>query len=448
MEQTWREQMLPASFRGINFLIPQASVPVGMKVQLHEFPQRDEPYAEQLGKQAQVHRLVCWIIGDDCFERRDKFMEAVQTPGAGELVHPWLGRMQVKAGEAELTHDFKQGGMAAFAVTFYPDIPLKFPTAKVNTQQQVVKASDSLLDSALARYKSAMAKVDQARLGLARLRNSLSSVYTVIQQQFSTILGAFTNLTGLAQSLMNAPDSLSSLFSSYFSDFSVDEYLGNSARSSSNATVLTPSQQASLSGGDSANSFAQTPDSNYRQTVVASTQHAEAVVKINSVSQLGGVDAAAASQTAANLVQDMLLVQVALIISEMPVASQPVSTVTVPSVEQQAVQPIVRMEVPVADDVIELRDSLNEAIFQASLKADSAHYMVLNTLRQSIVKHLTAVAESGVRLVEITPSETLSALVLAYRRFGDATRESEVVQRNRLRHPGFVPARPLKIAQR
>lgn len=418
MDQTWRDQMLPASFRGISFLIPQASVPVGMKVQLHEFPQRDEPYAEQMGKQAQVHRLVCWIIGDDCFERRDKFMEAVQTPGAGELVHPWLGRMQVKAGEAELTHDFKQGGMAAFAVTFYPDIPLKFPTAKVNTQQQVVKASDSLLDSALARYKSAMAKVDQARLGLARLRNSLSGVYTVIQQQFSTIIGAFTNLTGFVQSLMNAPDSLSSLFSSYFSEFSVDDYLGDDSGPS------------------------------YRNSVATATQQTEAVASINTVSDSGGVDAAAASQATANLVQDALLVQVALIISEMPVASQPVSTATVASVEQQAVQPIVRPEVPVADDVIELRDNLNEAIFQASLKADPEHYMVLNTLRQTIVKHLTAVAESGVRLVEITPPETLSALVLAYRRFGDATRESEVVQRNRLRHPGFVPARPIKIAQR
>lgn len=418
MDQTWRDQMLPASFRGISFLIPQASVPVGMKVQLHEFPQRDEPYAEQMGKQAQVHRLVCWIIGDDCFERRDKFMEAVQTPGAGELVHPWLGRMQVKAGEAELTHDFKQGGMAAFAVTFYPDIPLKFPTAKVNTQQQVVKASDSLLDSALDRYKSAMAKVDQARLGLARLRNSLSGVYTVIQQQFSTIIGAFTNLTGFVQSLMNAPDSLSSLFSSYFSEFSVDDYLGDDSGSS------------------------------YRNSVATATQQTEAVASINTVSDSGGVDAAAACQATANLVQDALLVQVALIISEMPVASQPVSTATVASVEQQAVQPIVRPEVPVADDVIELRDNLNEAIFQASLKADPEHYMVLNTLRQTIVKHLTAVAESGVRLVEITPPETLSALVLAYRRFGDATRESEVVQRNRLRHPGFVPARPIKIAQR
>lgn len=415
-ERTWRDELLPASFRGISFLIPQASVPVGMKGQLHEFPQRDEPYFEQLGKQSQVHRLTIWIIGDDCFERRDKFLEAIQTPGAGELVHPWLGRMQVKAGEAELTHDYQQGGMVSMLVTFYPDTPLKFPVARVNTQQQVVKASDSMWESALARYKAAMAKVDQARLGLVRLRNNLSAVYTVIQRQFAPFVSVFTNLTGLAQSIMNAPGSLSALFSSYFSDFSVQDYLGN--------------------------------DSSYRNTVATASQQAEAVSSINTVSTIGGVDSAAASKATADLVQDALLVQIALIVSEMPVASQPVSTDTTPSADQQAVQSFERPEVPVADDVLELRDGLNEAMLEASLKAGSAHYLVLNALRQTIVKHLTAVAASGVRLVEITPPETLSALVLAYRRFGDATRESEVVERNRIHHPGFVPARPIKIAQR
>lgn len=417
-ERTWREELLPASFRGISFLIPQASVPVGMKGQLHEFPQRDEPYFEQLGKQSQVHRLVIWIIGDDCFERRDKFLEAIQTPGAGELVHPWLGRMQAKAGEAEMTHDYQQGGMVSLLVTFYPDTPLKFPVARVNSQQQVVKSSESFWDSALARYKTAMAKVDQARLGLARLRNSLSAVYTVIQQQFAPFVAVFTNLTGLAQTIMNAPDSLSSLFSSYFSDFSVQDYLSDESGSS------------------------------YRNTIATASQQAEAVTSINTVSPLGGVDSVAASQATADLVQDALLVQIALIVSEMPIASQPVSTNTTPSVEQQASQPFVRPEVPVADDVLDLRDSLNDAMLEASLKADSAHYVVLNTLRQTVVKHLTAVAASGVRLVDITPPETLSALVLSYRRFGDATRESEVVQRNRIRHPGFIPALPIKIAQR
>jgi prophage DNA circulation protein len=120
---------------------------------------------------------------------------------------------------------------------------------------------------------------------------------------------------------------------------------------------------------------------------------------------------------------------------------------SVPAIDQQAVSPVDRPEVPVADDVIELRDTLSEAIWQASLKADPDHYRALTTMRQVLVKHLTAVAASGVRLVDMTPAETLPALVLAYRRFGDSTRAGEIVQRNRISHPGFVPPVPLKIAQ-
>jgi len=418
MARNWRDELLPASFRGISFLIPQASVPVGQKGQLHEYPQRDEPFFEQLGKQAQVHTMTAWVIGDDCFERRDKLLEALQTPGPGELVHPWLGRMQVKAGDCKVSHELTAGGMVSFDLTFYPDKPLTFPTAKVNSQQQVVKASDSMLGSALERYKQAMAKVDQARLGLLRLRNSLSNVYAVIQQQFAPFVGVFTNLTGFAQSLMNSPGALSSLFSSYFSDFSLQD-----------------------------SAFADT-GSSYKNAVATTTQQTESVTAINTMSQSGGIDSAAAAQATANLVQDALLVQMALIISEMPIASQPVSSGSTPSVEQQAILPVERPEVPVADDVLQLRDSLSDAIFEASLKADPAHYVVMNTLRQELVKHLTAVAESGVRLVDITPSETMSALVLAYQRFGDATRSAEVVQRNRIRHPGFVPAASIKIAKR
>ena len=178
------------------------------------------------------------------------------------------------------------------------------------------------------------------------------------------------------------------------------------------------------------------------------SQQTESASSIDTVSTLGGTDTATAAQATANLVQDSVLVQIGLIVSEMPVATQPESIESMPSVEQQAIQPVVRPDVPVADDVIELRDNLNEAIHEASLKADPQHYLVLNSFRQTVVKHLTAVAQSGVRLVEITPPETLSALVLAYRRFGDATRSPEVVQRNRIRHPGFVPAVPIKIAQR
>lgn len=434
MTATWRDQLLPASFRGVSFLIPQTSVPVGMKGQLHEFPQRDTPFFEQLGKQSQVHKMTAWIVGDDCFERRDKLIEALETPGGGELVHPWLGRLQVKAGECEVSHDLTAGGMVVFDLTFYPDVPLKMPGAKANTQAQVVNSSDSLLASSLDRYKTAMSTVNSARLGLLQMRNSLSGVFSVIQQQFSPFVSVFTDLTGFAQSLTNSPGSLSSLFSSYFSDFSGFNFFGSSSGGGSGSSNVASSGGGSGSG--------------YRGALAEAAQQTEAASSINVVESTGGVDVVSASQATANLVQDAVLVQIGLIVSEMPVATQPELIESTPSVEQQAILPVVRPEVPVADDVIELRDNLNEAVFEASLKADPEHYLVLNSFRQTVVKHLTAVAASGVRLVDITPPETLSALVLAYRRFGDATRAPEVVQRNRIRHPGFVPPVPIKIAQR
>jgi prophage DNA circulation protein len=49
-------------------------------------------------------------------------------------------------------------------------------------------------------------------------------------------------------------------------------------------------------------------------------------------------------------------------------------------------------------------------------------------------------------LVTLIPPATEPSLVLAWRWYGDANRAAELVARNALRHPGFVPARaPLQV---
>ncbi|MNN99925.1 hypothetical protein D3C81_2196910 [compost metagenome] len=46
----WRDRKQGASFRGVPFLVDTDSVPVGRRTQLHEFPQRDQPFVEDLGR--------------------------------------------------------------------------------------------------------------------------------------------------------------------------------------------------------------------------------------------------------------------------------------------------------------------------------------------------------------------------------------------------------------
>lgn len=417
MTPDWNKSLLPASFSGVKFWVDKASVPVGRKGMLHEYPQRDEAFFESLGRQAQTHELSGFIVGPDCFEQRDRLLEALAR-GSGELLHPWLGRMQVKVGECTLTHERAAGGVASFSLKFHPDIPLKFPTARANTGQQLQQASQSLLDSALARYHAAMSTVDRVRINLIGLRSRLSGVYNLINQQFRPVLATFNNLGALVQSVVNAPRALGALFGNYFREMS----------------GAVGAQGTSAGRG-------------YRAVLASATQQAEAAAQVDSQPPANGKDTSRTAQAVADLLQDALLVQAALLIAQIPASGRASVLRETPSLAEQSAQPVQRDEVPVADDVLALRDLLDEVIWQASLKADATHYQALSLLRQHLVAHLNAVAASGVRLLSLTPEQPLPALVLAYRRFADATRVGEIVQRNRIRHPGFVPPAPLQVAQ-
>ncbi|MEE4895671.1 DNA circularization N-terminal domain-containing protein [Pseudomonas alliivorans] len=469
---TWRDSLLPASFRGVGFFISSTVVPIGRKGQLHEFPQRDEPYFESLGKQSQVHTVTAFIVGPDCFEQRDKLLQALETPGAGELVHPWLGRMQVQVGDCDMTHSLAEGGIVHLNLKFYPDQPLKFPTSTLNTGRQLVQASEGLLDSALRRYRAVMATVDAVRINIQALRSTLSGVFATIQRQFSSFMTVYSDATALVHSLVNAPYTLSTMFSTFFASFQ-----GDSRRSSRESSGNNVGAGGAASGGGSKGSGSGSSGGSnaggssggiygsagsvasgsrntsgvesvpYRSIISDATQQAQAVSSINQINQGGGLDTGVTAQATADLVQDALLVKVARVVAGMPVAVSTKPILVVPSLDQQRVQPLQRADVPVADDVIELRDTLSAAIWDAALKADPEHYLALNTLRHALISHLNAVAASGVRLQDMKVSEPLPALVLAYRRFGDASRSHEVVQRNRIPHPGFVSPGTLKIAQ-
>ncbi|RMR80903.1 hypothetical protein ALP78_04858, partial [Pseudomonas coronafaciens pv. striafaciens] len=451
---TWRDSLLPASFRGVGFFIEKAVVPAGRKGQLHEFPQRDEPYFESLGKQSKVHTLTGFIVGPDCFEQRDRLLQALEQEGAGELVHPWLGRVQVQVGECGVTHNLSEGGLVRLDLKFYPANPLKFPVSTLNTRRQLLGASESLLDSALRRYRSVMATVDAVRINIQALRSALSGVFATIQRQFTPFMTIYSDVTALVHSLVNAPLTVSTLFTTFFASFDGDSRrarrangtssiggasTGTNAGSGSGSSTGGGSGSGSASGsnGTAASSAAARSGSNggvssvetvdYRSVISEATQQAEAVSGINLVSQSSGLDTGVTAQAAANLVQDALLVKVAKIVASMPVATTVMPLTVVPSLDQQVKQALQRVDVPVADDVIELRDTLSSAIWEASLKADPEHYLALNTLRQALIRHLNAVAASGVRLVDMKVSESLPALVLAYRRFGDASRAQEMV---------------------
>ena len=401
----WRDRLLPASFRGVGFWVDQAKTQVGKKGQLHEYPQRDLPFFEGLGQQAKIHDLTAFIVGPDCLEQRDKLLKALEQ-GSGELVHPWLGRLQVKVGECDMTQTRQDGGLVTFALKFYPDEPLPFPTATVSTQKVLLASADTLLGSAVARFEQAMTLIKAARIGIANLRNSLTGVYEVIQEQLKPLIEEYRQITELVKAVKELPKEVAAEFKGLLGDIK------------------------------SLKDFAK---EGYRGVIADVSQQLEAIRKADAPKLTTGKDTTAAAQAMADLVQDTLLVKVAQWVASMPVASPPVKLSSTPSLDQQTVQPVIRQEVPVTDDLQLLQKELNEAIQLALNKASPAHYQAINDVKQALNAHLKAVASSGVRLVSKSFQESLPAVVVAYRQFADATRVTEVTQRNGIAHPGYAP---------
>lgn len=415
----WRDRKQGASFRGVPFLVDTDSVPVGRRTQLHEFPQRDQPFVEDLGRRTRQYQFTGFVAGDDFLAQRDRLLTALDTPGAGELVHPWFGRLTVTAGECELSHARTELGMARFNLVFI-DGMLEFPAQSPNTRRALAAQAPSLLGSIKDRFNAAMAPVDLARQRASAVRSAVSGAMGFALKFLSPGTALGTDISGLVSSLMNGPGA--------FADSLLSGVSG---------------LERVFSGYGSSGSFS------------SSGAKAAAVSALPASAPVPDDPEVATIQSAViALVQDAALLDVLLDMAEVPVAvSQGFNApaaVDVQLAQQGATVEAgteVETAVPVADDVLAVRDAISEALWSVAGESPPEHFGTLSEARVALDRHLTEVARSGVGLRGYAPAETVSALVLAHALYGDALRSGEIVARNRVRHPGFVPATELQVAK-
>lgn len=73
-------------------------------------------------------------------------------------------------------------------------------------------------------------------------------------------------------------------------------------------------------------------------------------------------------------------------------------------------------------------------------------FAAMQRMRTAVVQGVPPESVALPNLVTLTPTITVPSLVLAYDTYEDASREAEIVTRNNIRYPGFVPgAEPLRV---
>lgn len=142
-------QRLTASFRGISFFVEASDISAGRRVVTHQYPQRDEPFTEDLGRDARVYNLSAFVLGDDCIEQAQALRAAIEQPGPGTLVHPEFGELQVIAQPGGSMSFDQARRRVRFSLSFVEAGLNAFPESGRATQSASREAADGLMAAAI-----------------------------------------------------------------------------------------------------------------------------------------------------------------------------------------------------------------------------------------------------------------------------------------------------------
>jgi prophage DNA circulation protein len=200
MKDTWRDNLRPASWRGVPFEVAGDDAEFGRHVVVHEFVQRDKPYLEDTGRKPRKFKLDAWICagpdnGFNPFPGRDALIDAVELGGIGTLVHPFYGSLRGHV----LTLTVKQtstqaGGFIAMALEFMEAGEKDFTASTIDdTRGRVGDSADSVYSVAETEFAGVFS--------IAGAREFVLNDAVGMMKQFRDVLQNIQRVSGVAGQL-------------------------------------------------------------------------------------------------------------------------------------------------------------------------------------------------------------------------------------------------------
>lgn len=396
---TWRDNLREASFRGAVFYVDTSSGQFGRRKQVHEFPQRDKNYTEDLGRKARMIDFTGYVIADtlnafDHWPARDAVIAACEEFGAGTLVHPYFGEMEGYLDVTVDEHSEADGGKAVFKFHFVEGGEFEF-ASDIDTYGRTSYDTEQVYES----------------LGL-----EFSKEYLTTDVQGFVVadaLAAFKQLAGgLAGGgmLISKPEEWRTAMNTLEFAGSNGAIYDGAKMAAAVITVIRASDSV-----DSLHNFSR-PSVPAIQTVGRATQsnNQDAIVNL--------VKTAAAARRA----------ELAINLSTFSLRAG-VNSVSMRGVPKWVSRSDLGQERGYVAGV--LSDELKEL---SALQIYPVTQAKLQAVKTSIVQHLTKLGEHLARTTTVSYQTSMPAVRVAYQHYG-LLRDDEIVARNRIVNPLFIP---------
>ncbi len=397
----WLKTLWSASFKGQAFYFDADEEEGGQDNVKHVFPHRDAPFIEPMGEALRYYSGTAYVFGDNVDALDAAMKRVMSSGGAGTLVTPLAGPVTVHAETFKRKHDKDKLGYVAFEVKF-------------------VRAG--------------------ASSGLISVPLALNVAFRAADAVAMTIS---TNFAAAVIVDPTQPD--------FVSDAASDTL-------SASAAALDVVRQ----------SFPVDPDKSgeLRDALSGLIAQIPASLANGAATDL----AASLIDTTRNLADAMPAVSAARAMLEIADASLPLPSVALTATEGVAQENlaaayrVARLAALTAWAEAILRTTFSDrpagvsaraevaARFEAELydtrgAADADLYLAIDDLRGRVIDYLSQQITNLAPLITVTTARTLPALFMAWRLYADPLRAGELVARNRVRHPAFMPKAFLALSR-
>lgn len=414
------ENLRPASYKGVPFKVQSAEDQLGRVTVIHKFPLRDKDYVEDLGRSARSISITAFVVGPDFAAERDALIKALEDKGPGTLIHPWLGEFLVSLAEPPtVSHDSEQSGLVMFALHFnedssggsYPVSSLDFPSLADMAAASARLLARRGLDLNFQSENVTADALEAGRAWAGSLYELLAPIYPAPQFLPPVISdsGAFF------QSQIRRAGSFSALVNDFWPELDY-RYDASAARTAAIGLLEI--------AGD------------YRHTSSLAKTAALGLMNVAASTDVVKIPGSYGSIRKRTALNKKACLDFQREISGVEALRAMAWTIPDSSAEARALR---EKAFVLCDDLL-------------NLAGDDEFFMATQDLHTKAQRALAEAAHQAPQVVTNIEAEVSPALAIAWRRVlvdnlgGDAEEVlNEMVKRNNIRHPGFVPVEAIEV---
>lgn len=386
----WTDSLRAASFRGVPFETSAGTLAGGRRTVLHEVVDADRAVTEDTGRRTRTITLEAFVLRDSPAATQaavSALIAALEAAGPGRLVHPLHGDIIVSVDTYQQTNSWADGSAVGFQLSFV-ESGLLDRFGAIDLGSAVVSAYSAALAAVEDVFDALYAVEDLAGFVLAQAEAALTAPLDDLLAVVDRGLSEAEDAAQLAADIRDEVAALPSTLSSFAASTVTVLY----ARVGRVEALL---ELAGTALGLTAPTYTGTPSER---------------------------------QAARNAYQARRLGTRAAIC--------------------EAAEALRATELGDYATAVRWRDTLAEAIASevAQLTEDDAQLLEpLRALAGAMVEDVTRRAAQLPRATRWTPPGIMPSLVIAWQLYRDPDRAAEVVERNGIVHPGFVPAEELEV---